>query len=59
MLNRWEPLLGFVEMANVTLSSCGMSALNPGFQLDALLLACFQEEEMYSYEDLIDALEQI
>ena len=49
----------FVEMANVTLSSCGMSALNPGFQLDALLLACFQEEEMYSYEDLIDALEQI
>ena len=46
-------------MANVTLSSCGMSALNPGFQLDALLLACFQEEEMYSYEDLIDALEQI
>lgn len=49
----------FVEMANVTLSSCGMSALSPDFQLDALLLACFQPEEMYSYEDLIDTLEHV
>lgn len=49
----------FVEMANGTLSSCGMSPLSPEFQLDALLLACFQPEEMYSYEDLIDTLERM
>ena len=49
----------FVEMANVTLSSCGMSVLNPDFQLDAILLACFQPEEMYSYEELIDTLEHV
>jgi len=49
----------FEEMANVTLSSCGMAALNPDFQLDALLLACFQPEEMYSYEELTDVLECI
>lgn len=49
----------FVEMANVTLSSCGMSVLNPDFQLDAILLACFQPEEMYSYEELLDTLERV
>ncbi|MCI9079659.1 MAG: hypothetical protein HFH68_12200 [Lachnospiraceae bacterium] len=46
----------FVEMANATLSSCGMAALTPAFQLDALLLACFQPNEMYSYSDILDAL---
>ena len=46
----------FVEMANATLSSCGMAALTPAFQLDALLLACFQPNEMYSYSDILDVL---
>lgn len=46
----------FINMANATLSACGMAALNPAFELDAILLACYQPEEMYSYAELADIL---
>lgn len=54
--NKEQAKKHFVEMANATLSSCGMAALTPAFQLDALLLACFQPNEMYSYSDILDVL---
>lgn len=54
--NKEQAKRHFIEMANVTLSSCGMAALTSEFQLDALLLACFQPNEMYSYSDILDVL---
>lgn len=54
--NKEQAKKHFIEMANATLASCGMAPLTPIFQLDAILLACFQPNEMYSYSDILDVL---
>lgn len=47
----------FIDMANATLTSCGMQTLDTRYFLDSILLSCFTEEEMYSYTDVLDILE--
>ena len=46
----------FSDLANATLSACGMTELSSEIQLDALLLAAFQEDEMFSYADIAEVL---
>nr|MBP3598389.1 hypothetical protein [Eubacterium sp.] len=47
----------FVSMANRTLKSCGMAPVDKKFEMDAVLLTCFQPEEMYSYTEVLDMVE--
>ncbi len=47
----------FVSLANQTLKKCKMASLNPQFEMDAVLLACYQPEEMYSYIEVLDMVE--
>ncbi len=46
----------FCDLANSTLNACNMAVLSEDYQLDVALLATFQEEEMYSYSDILDVL---
>lgn len=46
----------FRNLADATLNACNMEVLNEEFQLDQALLACFQENEMYTYAELLDAM---
>jgi hypothetical protein len=43
----------FVVLANKTLRRCHMSLMNKERELDALLLDCFQSEEMYSFAEIL------
>lgn len=45
----------FLELANALLNACSMEPVNERYELDVMLLACFQPEEMYTYSDLLDA----
>ncbi len=49
----------FTRLANDTLNACNMSPINEDYELDAVLLACFQQEDMYSYSDVMEALNEI
>ena len=44
----------FVNLANDILEQCGMAALNKSYELDYMLLECFQKDEMYSYSEMLD-----
>ena len=44
----------FVELANATLLACNMEPINSHYLFDAILLACFQKDEMYTYADVLD-----
>lgn len=44
----------FVVLANQSLKMCSMSPIDEKRELDALLLASFQPEEMYSFSDVLD-----
>lgn len=46
----------FTKFANTTLAACNMVPINPSYELDTALLACFQPEEMYGYPDVLEAL---
>ncbi len=43
----------FCNMANSTLNACNMPMLNEEYEIDYVLMACYTEEEMYSYSDLL------
>lgn len=43
----------FCDMANSTLNACGMPMLNDEYEIDYVLKACYAEDEMYSYSDLL------
>ena len=47
----------FCQLANSILNACNMENLSEQFELDVALLASFQPDEMYSYSDILDALE--
>ncbi len=49
----------FCKLANKTLSICQLAPLNEKFQLDAILLECFQKEEMFSYSEAIELLADV
>ncbi len=44
----------FKKLANGMLKSCHMAEINEELKLDAILLACFQPEEMYSYAEILE-----
>lgn len=44
----------FTDLANATLIACNMAPLDENYIYDMILLACFQEEEMYGYEDVLE-----
>lgn len=44
----------FVDLANTTLLACNMEPVNSSYLFDAILLACFQKDEMYTYADVLD-----
>ena len=44
----------FVSMANEMLKLCQMAPLNKEYELDAVLLSCFQPDEMYSYSEILE-----
>ncbi len=46
----------FSQAADNVLTACNMLPLDEKWELDAVLLACYQEEEMYAYPDVLEAL---
>lgn len=44
----------FTELANATLIACNMAPLDENYLFDMLLLSCFQEHELYGYEDVLE-----
>jgi hypothetical protein len=46
----------FRNLADATMNACNMEVLNEEYLLDRALLTCFQEHEMFSYPELLDAL---
>lgn len=47
----------FVVLADQTLAACSMAKLSEKYELDAVLLACFQADDMYSYAEVLEAVE--
>lgn len=43
----------FIEVANQMLRECDMAEVSEEFELDNVLLTCFQPDEMYSYTDVL------
>ena len=46
----------FRKAADNVLTACNMLPLDGRRELDAVLLACYQEDEMYGYPDLLEAM---
>lgn len=44
----------FVDLANVTLTACHMAPINEEYELDSWLLNCYDEEEMYSFVEMLE-----
>ena len=44
----------FQVLADSTLAACNMSRLDPDYELDAVLCACYQQEEMFGYAELLE-----
>lgn len=44
----------FADMANATMIACNMPPLDGNYMYDMILLACFQEDEMYGYGDVME-----
>lgn len=51
---REDALEVFQMLADSTLAACNMCRLNQKFELDAVLCACYQQEEMFSYAELLE-----
>lgn len=46
----------FRQAADDVLTACNMQPLQENRELDSVLLACFGEEEMYGYQDVLEVL---
>lgn len=46
----------FRQAADDVLTACNMAPISEERELDAVLLACYQEEEMYGYVDVLETL---
>ena len=49
-----KALKKFQDLANATMIACNMSPLNEAYMFDMILLACFQKDEMYGYQDVLE-----
>lgn len=47
---------GFIDYANSILNACRMTCINERYELDSILLACFCDDKMYDYSDVLEAL---
>lgn len=56
--NREDAKNEFIQLANEKLKMCYMAPFSERYDLDFLLISCFQKEEMYSYCDAMDALKK-
>lgn len=54
--NREKALRIFRDMADATLLACNMAPLDEKYFFDAVLILCYQEKEMYGYQDVIETL---
>lgn len=54
--DREEAKTHFRNLADATLNACNMEVLSGEYRLDQALLACFQDDEMYTYAELLDAM---
>ena len=48
----------FCDMANATMNACCMAELSEEYEMDAILLACYGEEEMYSFNDVLTVYQE-
>lgn len=46
----------FIDAANAVLNACCMTQINEEYLLDHLMMLCFQENEMYSYSDILESI---
>lgn len=46
----------FLDMADATMIACNMPKVDRTYLFDQILLACFQEDEMYGYGDVLELL---
>lgn len=46
----------FIELADQTLTACNMARFSEEYELDALLLAGFQENECYLYGEMLEEM---
>lgn len=44
----------FIILANKVLEQCQMAPIDENYELDAVLLTCFQPDEMYSFSEILD-----
>lgn len=51
-----EALEVFKNLADATLLACNMPALDEAYFYDAVLIACYQDNDMYMYQDVAKAL---
>ena len=50
----------FVNMANATLSSCGMTSINEKYKSSTwCLLSTYQKDDMYSYSEVVEITSEI
>ena len=57
--SREDALNYFTQIANSTLSACNMALLNRNYLPDSFIYQCFQENELYSLSDIIEATAHI
>lgn len=43
----------FVDFANAVLTTCNLEPINKKYEIDSMLLACFTENSIYSYTDIL------
>ena len=46
----------FRQAADDVLIACNMAPISEEWELDAVLLACYQKQEMYGYADALERL---
>ncbi len=49
----------FVELADQTLTACNMARFSEDYELDAILLTCFQKEEWYLYAEALELVTEL
>ncbi|MBE5937017.1 MAG: hypothetical protein E7265_03195 [Lachnospiraceae bacterium] len=54
LYNKEDALEQFNKMANSSLAACNMDLLSNNYELDVALTACYQEDDMYTYQDVLD-----
>lgn len=46
----------FIELADQTMVACNMAKISTQWELDSILLACFQPDDLFSYADALEII---